>query len=1101
MFLKSQSFLLKLIAGALLLVYSFSGYAQNFRFTHITEENDLSQGVVNCILQDSRGFMWFGTQDGLNKYDGYNIKTFKHNPADSNSISNNFINTIYEDNNSTLWIGTAGGGVNEYNLSTGKFKSHLHIPGDSNSLSNDQVYAIFQNDEGKLLIGNDTALDMYDPQTGKFSVFLNNKKNSNFTFNSRPSCIMYSRDGRLWFGTPGGGIYSYTKKTKKFINYRQPEIAGDESSENINIIRTMYEDERGNLILGTYGKGLQFFDTHTNTFIQQFKHDNKNKQSLSNNRITSINKDENNILWIATYGNGIDLYNNKTGLFQHITYDEKNVDGLNNNTIRCIYHDRAGTKWIGTEGGGVNVYFPNTSRFKNIKKRDNSTNSLQSNTVFTIMQDRDSVLWIGTDKGGLSSLDLQTDSYQQYPKLSPGSNNSILSLCEDSDGIIWVGTYGNGLNSYNKKTKEITSYPQFQDINSGTIINIFEDSQHKIWVSTYGAGVFVYNKLTKQFKKYNKDNGLNVDKIYLTFEDSKHNIWIATDGGGVNRLDAIKKTFSYYTHNEKDRNSISSNTVLSMNEDSKGNMWFGTQCGLNKLNLKTGKFDFYFERDGLPNDVIYSVLFDKSGNIWMSTNKGISKFNPDADNQNGDAFTNFDANDGLQGLEFNQGAYFQNKKGELFLGGVNGLNVFNPNITQKNKNIPPVHIIGFKRSGKEVQLDTLIYDKKYIELSWRENFFSFDFAALNYQMPGKNKYKYKLEGVDADWSQPSTQRYTSYTQLSGGTYVFRVVAANNNGEWDSKGATLIIHITPPFWKTNWFYALCILLIIAGLWGFFSYRTRAIKKENKILEEKVAERTIELAQKNRDITSSIQYAKRIQLAVLPPLELIFKHFPNSFILYKPKDIVSGDFYWFGAKNGKNIIAVVDCTGHGVPGAFMSMIGHNLLNQIVSEDGITSPAEILIALHQGIQAALRQGTNVVDTSDGMDVAICSIDIETNELQFAGALRPLIIINNTKFEKLEADKFPIGGSQFGAEPHFTNKSANLTKGDTIYLASDGYADQFGGEKGKKFMVKRFYELLISIQNKTMKEQNEILVNAFNSWRGDIAQVDDILVVGIRF
>jgi len=212
-------------------------------------------------------------------------------------------------------------------------------------------------------------------------------------------------------------------------------------------------------------------------------------------------------------------------------------------------------------------------------------------------------------------------------------------------------------------------------------------------------------------------------------------------------------------------------------------------------------------------------------------------------------------------------------------------------------------------------------------------------------------------------------------------------------------------------------------------------------------------------------------------------------------------VSGDFYWFGAKNGKNIIAVVDCTGHGVPGAFMSMIGHNLLNQIVSEDGITSPAEILNLLHHGIQAALRQGTNIVDTSDGMDVAMCSIDSVTNELQFAGALRPLIIINKTKFEKLDADKFPIGGSQFGAVPHFTNKSARLTKGDTIYLASDGYADQFGGEKGKKFMVKRFYELLISFQNKSMKEQNEILVNAFNSWRGEIAQVDDILVVGIRF
>ena len=262
-----------------------------------------------------------------------------------------------------------------------------------------------------------------------------------------------------------------------------------------------------------------------------------------------------------------------------------------------------------------------------------------------------------------------------------------------------------------------------------------------------------------------------------------------------------------------------------------------------------------------------------------------------------------------------------------------------------------------------------------------------------------------------------------------------------------------------------------------------------------------ERTQELAQKNKDITSSIQYAKRIQLAILPPLEQIFKHFPESFLLYKPKDIVSGDFYWFGIKNGRKIIAVVDCTGHGVPGAFMSMIGHNLLNQIIIENGITAPDQILNALHKGVQSALKQGTSVVDTSDGMDVAICSIDSNNTEMLFAGAFRPLFILNGSTFKKVEADKFPIGGSQLDAQRHYTCHVIRIEKGDTFYMSSDGYADQFGGEKGKKFMVKRFNELLLSIQDKSMEEQGRILEETFNSWRGEYQQVDDILVMGIRF
>ena len=399
-----------------------------------------------------------------------------------------------------------------------------------------------------------------------------------------------------------------------------------------------------------------------------------------------------------------------------------------------------------------------------------------------------------------------------------------------------------------------------------------------------------------------------------------------------------------------------------------------------------------------------------------------------------------------------------------------------------------------------MQLDTVITNKNYIELSWLQDAFSIGFVGLDYQLSNKIKYTYVLEGLTTEWSIPSTKRYADYTELSGGDYVFKVKVANNNGVWNDEAAVLYIHIEPPFWETLWFKILMIVLTIIGVIAFVRYRTHSIKKENELLEAKVVERTLELAEKNRDITSSIQYAKRIQEAMLPSEQQILKYFPESFILYLPKDIVSGDFYWFGEKNGKKIIAAVDCTGHGVPGAFMSMIGHNLFSQIVMEKGINDASEILNELNKGVQKALKQGGDVnTETNDGMDVALCSI--QGNELEYAGAYRPLIVIRKGEVIKVDGNKFPIGGTQLNEERVFTKKKLAMQSGDIVYLFSDGYADQFGGTRGKKFMLKRFHQLLSEIQGQKMKEQEEILIAKILEWKGSHDQVDDILVIGIRF
>jgi ligand-binding sensor domain-containing protein/serine phosphatase RsbU (regulator of sigma subunit) len=1097
---------------AILLLISVSAAklrAQELKFAHLSTEEGVSQAVINCITQDSKGFMWFGTQDGLNRYDGYHVTEYRHNPDDSSTISSNFIWSIYEDKQGMMWIGTNGGGLNSYDPRTGKFTRYFSKAKDNSSLSNNVVREIIEDHEGTIWVGTDEGLNALDRNTGKFTRYQSSSKVPGSISNNNVWALAEDQQHRLWVGTRGGGVNLLDKKTGKFkIFEAATELFRNGNHDeakvhsNSHMIRDLYVDKEGYLWVATDGGGLGIFDTQTEKYLD-FLITADQYNSLSNNRISAIAEDANGVMWVATLLGGLNEYHKKTGRFIHYKNDEKVPYSLNNNELRCLFIDNQDNVWIGTQGGGVNIYFRANNKFQYYKKNERIKDDLTSDFVMSLMVDKDDLLWIGTNGGGLTTFDRKSTAFSYASDINSKLKNlAILSIFQDREGLIWAGTWGGGAASYNKETRAVKLYPE-QDagLSNGTVLAMAQDKKGLIWFATYRGGIYALDKSTDKFTNYSTKDGLPSDNIYCLFIDNEGTLWIGTEGGGLCRRDPSTGKFQVYQRSNSPGN-ISSNTVYCINQDKKGDLWIGTTSGLNRMDIKTGGFTSYYEKDGLPNDNVYAVMFDKDDYIWMTTNKGVSRFNPRAENVDGSAFRNYDSKDGLQGLEFNQGAYCKARSGEMFIGGLNGFNAFSPEKIKGNTHVPPVYLTSYKRFGKDVAMDTLITDKKYIELSYKDNFFSFEFVALDYVMPGQNKYSYKMEGVDEDWTPATTTRYASYTQLQGGDYVFRVRASNNDGVWNNEGAVLHIRIIPPFWKTNWFYALCVLTVIAAVFGFIKYRTASIKRENKILEAKVEERTRELAEKNRDITSSIQYAQRIQEAILPPLRQIFSHFPDAFILYRPKDIVSGDFYWFGEKNGKKIIAAVDCTGHGVPGAFMSMIGHNLLNQIIIEKGITEPASILNELHHGVQSALKQGSNtVVDTSDGMDVSLCTIDMQKRELQFAGAYRPLFVFNFNDFEKIDGNKFPIGGSQLDHERTFTNHTRFLKKGDTIYMFSDGYADQFGGDNGKKFMVKRFNQLLLSIQDLPMEEQGRILDQAIESWRGSYQQVDDILVMGIRF
>ncbi len=1084
----------------------FTSFSQELKFSRIGAEQGLSQSVVNCIVQDKKGFLWFGTDDGLNRYDGYEIWVLKNNHEEENSISNNGILSLFEDENEILWIGTNGGGLNSYNPVTQSFHRYLNEEKNPGSISNNVVRTIFEDRDKNLWLGTEEGLNLLDRISGKFTRF----SLQHGLKNDRIWGICQDSEGILWLATYGGGLHSFDISTKKFTQYPDVGMDGENRIQNSEKLRSVFFDSKGTLWVGTHGASLGTFDIKSKKFFY-FTLNEKDPSTV----ITRIFEDSKGVLWIGTR-TGLVAYQREknhqkgsnesataAGTFFTYLNDESNPLSLCHNSVSDIYEDRAGSIWIGTNGGGISAYHKTSNKFGHFHRNENSPNAALSNKTYAFEEDQTGRLWIGTYEGGLSAFDRKKGIFFNYPQKINHTHQNVLCLHIDTDNMLWFGTWGGGVNFFDLNKNSFGTKPLVNTGNKNSLCNnsvlcIQSDPKGVLWIGTFN-GLDSYDKKTKIFKKYSTTDGLINNTIQTLFFDRHGNLWIGT-AKGLSFMDMATGEIKSYKE-DKGKKGLPSNSVNCLFEDGEGNLWIGTVMGLCRMNVKTETFEHFFEKDGLPNDYIYGILGDNSGFLWLSTNKGLSKFNPSAKENDRERFRNYLVLDGIQDYEFNQGAFFKSKKGEMFFGGQNGFNAFFPDQILDNKHIPPIQISSFKIYGKEVKLDTTINEKKYIELSYKDNFFSFEFVALDFVLPAKNSYSYKMEGLDENWNVPTQRRYANYTDLAGGDYVFMVKGANNDGVWNEQGTSISIRIKPPFWKTNWFYAFCTMLGFLSVFLFIQIRTRQIQKEKKILEIKVAERTKELAQKNKDITDSIQYAKRIQEAILPTRETIFKQLPESFILYRPKDIVSGDFYWFCKKDNKKIIAVVDCTGHGVPGAFMSMIGHNLLNHIVIENGVTSPEKILSKLNSGVQDALKQKSAEGETMDGMDVSLCAIDSEKNEIEYAGAFRPLYFIKGGILEKIEGSKFPIGGAQQENERDFAQTFRKVSKGDMLYMASDGYADQFGGPKGKKFMTKRFQELLLEIHAFDPVSQKKILDDRITDWRGKLEQVDDILVIGIRF
>jgi ligand-binding sensor domain-containing protein/serine phosphatase RsbU (regulator of sigma subunit) len=1050
-------------------------FAQRLRFKHITSEDGLSTNFVKAIVQDDLGFMWFGTQDGLNKYDGYQIKVFKNDPTNPTSLSCSDITALAQVKQNLILIGTREG-LNFFDPVTEKFSTLQKVDGRLNA----HINTIFKLDENNALVGTEGGLFILNFAEKTI-------KNPYFKVEDRVNvkCIDRVFD-EIFIGTLGKGLWKLNKRNAlEKVEFVVPDYVEKINPANLDQI-THIGSYGGKMYVGTYGFGIYKVDRSFE--IEQsisFKKQNENSDFIKDFAI------RNNKIFVASAW-GVLVYNLLNEEVNMYTKQDAPLS-LNSNPCNCIFSDNENNFWIGTDLGGVNISFFRSQKFPN------STSNIETEytNIYAFLEDKKDLVWLGGVKT-LHQLDLETGKSEAHNKIL--ENGTALCIAKESEDIYWIGTWGDGVYRYDKKTKKSKAYLSPKE--GGTILCLAINGDN-LYAGSVGDGMFRINLKTFETARYTEKDGLPQGSINTIFTDSKSNVWLGTSDGGLVRMKGfesngklpIEKTYM----NKGKLGEISSNMVMGINEDKGGNIWAATSTGLSKL-LSNNTFHNFYSKDGLASTYLYSILKDSVGNFWMSSNSGIIRFNPQQPEKE-IAFKNYGIKDGLVNTEYNMGAALAGPSGMMYFGGAKGFNAFRPSTIKDNLHAPNTYVIGYQRAGSNVETDSLITYKKHLTLSWRENYFQFELVAIDYTDPAKNKLKYMLEGYDADWSAPTSVRYVSYTQLPGGEYTFKVKAANNDGIWNEKPFEIRVTVVPPFWQTKAFYAIVIIVTIALIYFYTQYRTRAIKRENKILEGKVAERTRELEEKNRDITGSIQYAKRIQEAILPSKDQIYKKLKKVFILYQPKDIVSGDFYWFAEENGIKIFAVVDCTGHGVPGAFMSMIGHNLLHQIVLEKGVTDPGDILNHLHRGVQEALRQGHNEINTNDGMDVSIITISDKTQEVKWAGANRPLVLVDkNGELIKFDGNKYPIGGAQYDVNRSFTTHIVNPNVAAMAYMFSDGYADQFGGEKGKKFMVKRFHDLLGAIHTKTAEEQLAELKNNFEQWRLNHEQVDDVLIVGIE-
>lgn len=889
--------------------------------------------------------MWFGTEDGLNRYDGYAFRVYKHDPEDSTSLSNNNILVLFQDHTGSIWVGTYGGGLDRYDQKTDRFIHYLAEEENPNGLSNNFILSIAEDQSGNVWIGTEGGLNRFNRQNGSFFTYRHNRQEASSLSGNFVLGLYTDPAGALWVATEGG-LDQYDVQSDSFIHLEQ--IVALPMNLRFNELVPMLRDQDGLLWVGT-SQGVIRLNPVDGDFTV-FKHDPDDRNSLSDNEVRAIHLDSFGSLWIGTYGGGLNLYNDQEGNFTRHQYDKLDPNSLSTNFIYRLYEDRSGLLWVGTFGGGVNIFDRKLERFSHFYAEANDPDSLRENSIFDLHEDQQGSIWLATYGGGLNRFEPETGHFTQHAHnpTDPNSlvDNEVWAVTEDHSGELWVGT-NSGLDRFEPISQKFTHYrhdpEDSSSISNNIVLTLVEDQEQQLWIGT-DHGLNLYDRDQDRFIRYTHQpddpNSLSSNSVWCLLVDSENILWVGTNGGGLNRFDQQARKFSSYQHKPEDPYSLSHNTVLAIYEDQAGMLWIGTWGGgLNRLDRQSGRITHYTEKNGLPNDVVYGILEDQAGDLWLSTNNGLSRFNPQDE-----TFKNYSAADGLQSREFNLNSHLKTRRGELYFGGINGLTGFYPEQITTDRQAPPVAISTLSVNNQLYQENLTNSDE--IRLSYQNNFLSFDFVVLDYSAPEINRYAYKMEGIDQDWVYAETRRHADYPNLPPGRYTFRVKGANNQGVWNEQGTALRITITPPLWGTWWFRGGLILLLAAGVMAGYRLRVRGMEARRRFLELQVEQRTQTLAALNEiaaTVSESLDLDEILNSALEKIIHLLKIDGGGIYLLDE-----GGQFLAIAAQRGLNAKLVESIDHLRVDEGFSGQVvetGKPLVVEDMSADSRLTPIQVV------------------------------------------------------------------------------------------------------------------------------------------------------------
>ena len=816
------------------------------KFQHLSTSEGLSQNTVLCALQDRQGFMWFGTQDGLNRYDGYEFRIYRHVETQPGSLRDNYILSLFEDRAGTLWVGTNKGGLNRYDRQTEQFTAYVNDPNDPESLSLNSVNAIVEDQAGYLWVATDgQGFNRFDPRAGKFKRFINDPAIYENRRSNIVNALHLDRGGALWRGT-SWGLHKFDLQTNQVVE-RHSHDPNNPASLSHNRVQTICEDRDGALWVGT-AAGLHRL---ANGQLTRFVHDPGNPDSLANNDIKIALLDRRGQLWMGT-SRGVERYDAATGRFVHQPADPENQHGLSGNPVHALCEDRSGSLWLGEQDLGLKRYDAQAKPFINFTRKSQDKHSLSHKNVLSFFEDRDGNLLVST-QDGVDRFDPRTGQFTPWSWPQPANSGqtrlSARVIKEDNAGRLWLNSGGilvrlERLPGGGLRAK---SFPEKRGV---SVFHIARDGV--IWLGSHGNGLWRFDPATEQFTGFlhepQNPHSLSNNLIYAIQEDRAGFLWIGTDQG-LNRLDRATGQFTRFLHDAQNPASLSYNLIWTLFEDRAGRLWVGTGSGLNQYDPAAQGFHHLTEKDGLANHNVGSILEDARGKLWLGTIKGVTRFDPATR-----AVRNFDVTDGLFGNEVTPNIGFQNRAGVMFFGGPEGFSAFRPEQLEDDPTPPPIVLTSCQRYNTGVAEGSALIEpgiaaRPAIEFSYKDNILTFGFAALSFRHPEKNQYAYQLEGYSDRWIQLGTKRDVTFTNLDAGDYTLHVRGANSDGVWNLTGASLQIRIHPPFWRRWWFVGLELLAIVGLAWGAYRYRITALQRRNA-LQQAFARQLIESQEAER-----------------------------------------------------------------------------------------------------------------------------------------------------------------------------------------------------------------------------------------------------------